>query len=161
MTTIFQQKDLDYFNVIAHSINDSLNARACPGGFFDIPEASYNSLRKQYNPEYIMNTISDLSGGGEELKLGVVKVDIYSRGLNFIFGLANPLRRIALVSTYRLSGPKLEERLAKEVVHEIGHLLGLNHCEDARCVMYFSNTVEDTDNKDKILCEVCRSKYDA
>jgi archaemetzincin len=161
VTAIFQQKDIDYFDVIAYSIKESLNARARHGGFFDIPEASYNSMRKQYNPEYIMNIISGFSEDGGELVLGVVTVDIYARGLNFIFGLANPLRRIALVSTYRLSGPKLEERLAKEVVHETGHLLGLNHCEDAQCVMYFSNTVEDTDNKGNMLCEICRSKYEA
>jgi archaemetzincin len=160
VTAIFQQKDIDYYDVIAHSIKASLNARARDGGFFDIPEASYNSLRKQYNPESIMNMISDFSDDGGELALGVVHVDIYARGLNFVFGLANPLRRIALVSTYRLSGPKLEERLAKEVVHETGHLLGLNHCEDAQCVMFFSNTVEDTDNKGKMLCEICRSKYE-
>ena len=160
MTAIYQQKDIDHFDLIARSIDESLNAHARHAGFFDIPEASFNTLRKQYNPEPIMNTISALSENRGELRIGVVNVDIYARGLNFIFGLANPLRRIALVSTYRLSGPKLEERLAKEVVHEIGHLLGLGHCENAHCVMYFSNTIEDTDNKGKMLCDICQSKYE-
>jgi archaemetzincin len=160
VTSIYQQKDIDHFDVIARSINESLNARAHHAGFFNIPEASFNALRKQYNPEPIMNTISSLSDKETDLRIGVVKVDIYARGLNFIFGLANPLRKIALVSTYRLAGPKLEERLAKEVVHEIGHLLGLGHCDNPHCVMYFSNTIEDTDNKGKKLCDICQRKYE-
>lgn len=161
MTAIYQQRNIDHFDVIARSIKESLNAQTRQAGFFDVPEASFNVLRKQYNPEQIMNAISALADDGDELRIGVVDVDIYARGLNFIFGLANPLRRIALVSTYRLSGPKLDERLAKEVVHEAGHLLGLNHCENSHCVMYFSNTIEDTDNKSKMLCAICRRRYEA
>lgn len=161
MTAIYQQKNINHFDVISRSIEKSLKARSRQAGFFDIPDASYNALRKQYNPQHIMSAISDLSRDLSELRIGVVNVDLYARGLNFIFGLANPLRRIALVSTYRLSGPKLEERLAKEVVHETGHLLGLDHCENSHCVMYFSNTIEDTDNKRMWLCEICRNKYEA
>lgn len=160
MTAVYHQKDIDYFNVIAQSLEESLNTASRRAGFFEIPDASYNQLRKQYNPEYIIRTISELSGDHEEPRIGIVDVDIYVRGLNFIFGLANPLRNIALVSISRLSGPKLGARLAKEVVHEMGHLLGLNHCANPHCVMYFSNTVEDTDKKSKRLCNICQGAYE-
>jgi archaemetzincin len=160
VTAVYQQKDLDHFDVIAQSLEENLHIEARRAGFFEITDTGYNSLRKQYNPEQIIKILSALSQDQEECRIGVIDVDIYARGLNFIFGLANPVRKIALVSIYRLSGHKLEERLAKEAVHEMGHLLGLNHCSDRQCVMYFSNTVLDTDNKSAHLCAICRSKYE-
>ncbi|GAJ15820.1 unnamed protein product, partial [marine sediment metagenome] len=45
---------------------------------------------------------------------------------------------------------------SKEVIHEIGHLLGLRHCSNPKCVMHFSNTLNDTENKDIIFCKECR-----
>ncbi|HIC98260.1 MAG TPA: matrixin family metalloprotease, partial [Pyrodictiaceae archaeon] len=35
-------------------------------------------------------------------------------------------------------------RALKEAMHEIGHVLGLLHCTDKRCVMHFSNSIIDT-----------------
>ncbi len=160
MTAVYQQKDLDHFDVIAQSLKQSLHADTRLAGSFEIPKTGYNSLRKQHDPRQIIKKISSLCNDHTEYSLGVVDIDIYARGLNFIFGLANPLLRVALISTYRLSGERFEERLVKEAVHEMGHLFGLSHCSNSRCVMYFSNTVDDTDNKNRDLCASCWSKYE-
>jgi archaemetzincin len=160
VTAVYQQVGIDQFDLIARSLKENLNIDTRDAGTFNIPRASYNQLRKQYNPEYIIQEISTLPAVDAEYRLGVVDVDLYARGLNFIFGLANPVRRIALVSTYRLAGNDFEERIAKEVVHETGHILGLDHCVDPDCVMYFSNTIEDTDRKGKNLCNICRNRYE-
>jgi len=161
VTVVYQQQGLDHFWLVAQSLKECLNTDTRRGEYFTIPGTSYNPLRKQYNPEHIINEIDRFKDLRNESRIGLINVDIYARGLNFIFGLANPLRGIALVSVFRLSGPQLQERLAKEVVHEMGHLLGLNHCADPGCVMYFSNTLEDTDQKGKELCCLCRNKLEA
>jgi archaemetzincin len=41
-------------------------------------------------------------------------------------------------------------------VHELGHTVGLPHCSDSRCVMHFSNCLEDTDQKGTSFCRRCR-----
>jgi len=38
-------------------------------------------------------------------------------------------------------------RSAIEAVHEVGHLLGVHHCEDRHCVMFYSSTITDSDRK--------------
>ncbi len=43
--------------------------------------------------------------------------------------------------------------LAKEALHEVGHLLGLQHCQ--RCVMSFSDSPEKAKEKPSRLCETC------
>ena len=48
------------------------------------------------------------------------------------------------------------ERLVKEEVHELGHAFGLNHCENIKCIMHFSNSLSDTDIKTSRLCNVCK-----
>src|SRR5436853_49047 len=46
-------------------------------------------------------------------------------------------------------------RATKEATHELGHVMGLRHCKNSRCVMYFSNTIEDTDAKSEKFCPDC------
>lgn len=160
MTAVFQQQGLDYFRLIERSLLDNLNLPAHCGGDFEIPRAAYDEKRRQYDPRAIIMKIAGLRDSENELSMGIVDVDIYVQGMNFIFGLALPLHRSALVSIFRLAGPRLAERLAKEVVHEAGHLCGLGHCADPACVMHFSNTVQDTDEKHERLCADCRRQLE-
>jgi archaemetzincin len=52
----------------------------------------------------------------------------------------------------------LQERLVKEAVHELGHTFGLRHCDDWRCVMTSSHSVERLDVKTPEFCEACASQ---
>jgi len=99
--------------------------------------------------------------------LGVVDVDIFAPGLNFVFGQADIAGRRALISLRRLRQefyclPRSEnlfrERALKEAVHELGHTYGLGHCPDPACVMHFSNSLHDTDLKGWSFCPDCQGR---
>lgn len=53
---------------------------------------------------------------------------------------------------------KARECALKEAVHDICHILGLNHCADRRCVMHFSNSLADTDQKTARLYVACQTR---
>jgi len=123
-----------------------------------------NPLRNQYDAWRIVQHYRRFLNAGEYMLL-VTDKDIYAGDLNFVFGLA--WRGVAIISTCRLfpefygQPPDRRlfiERAVKEAVHEIGHLHGLTHCDDEKCVMKFSNSILDTDDKSCELCEKCSSK---
>ncbi len=93
-------------------------------------------------------------------------MDLYTRGLNFVFGQARLGGREAVISLARLhqsfyglpeDEELLLERSLKEAVHELGHTWGLAHCPDHLCVMHFSNSLRDTDVKTARFCSKCFS----
>jgi archaemetzincin len=51
-----------------------------------------------------------------------------------------------------------QKRALTEAVHELGHTCSLPHCENRRCVMFFSNTLQDTDRKHSTFCRQCQEK---
>ena len=127
-------------------------------------EKFLNSSRGQHNAWLIVQNYKHIRADDEYLLL-ITLEDLYAAGLNYIFGLA--WQGVAIVSTHRLTQefyglkPDRElfiERLVKEAVHEIGHLHGLTHCPDKRCVMAFSNWIGDTDYKSYRLCSRCEKK---
>ena len=110
-----------------------------------------------------------------EEKLGMIisltDLPIYSStevNILFLFGETHLKHRACIVSTlklkesfyYRKNDQALFfKRIIKEIIHEIGHIiLGSEHCEESTCVMKFSETVEEIDEKSYNLCSICKGK---
>jgi archaemetzincin len=122
----------------------------------DLPPEAFDPRRGQYRGSALLARIRPEPG---ERVLAVTEADLYDEGLNFIFGVADPAQRVALISLHRLrvlADPRtFRARAAKEALHELGHTLGLTHCADTACVMSFSNTLADTDHKRARFCPRC------
>jgi archaemetzincin len=95
----------------------------------------------------------------------VLNQDLFNPGHSFVFGLARESVGAAVVSTARLSNEyygllenddDLIDRTTKEGAHEVGHLLGLLHCENRECIMFRPDTLDELDGKKKMLCDTCR-----
>ena len=159
------KKDLDSyfkdFKLKSEILEDSL----------PLVKTEFVPYRRQYDASKIMRRLI-YSCEKKQLypTLGVLDQDIYSKTLNFIFGLGHyPFDKhsgVALISIARLkeefyTKPEdenlLELRTLKEAIHELGHAFGLKHCEND-CVMRFSNKLSDTDNKPAKYCDVCFSQ---
>jgi len=103
--------------------------------------------------------------------LAITDLPIFSSNndnILFLFGETHLKHRCCIVSSLKLkeqfyNRPEnrdlFEERIIKEIIHEIGHLiLGPNHCYNQFCVMKFSNNIYEIDEKKKELCEICMIK---
>ncbi|MFN3396409.1 MAG: archaemetzincin family Zn-dependent metalloprotease [Thermodesulfovibrionales bacterium] len=149
---------------LARAIGNTFSFKTKISEAVRIPERAYNPKRRQYHSTIIIEELSRLKREAD-LILGITDVDLYVPQLNFVFGEADILRGIAIISLTRLreefyrARPDQKlfvDRAIKEAIHEIGHLCGLDHCHDRRCIMYFSNSIRDTDIKGPGFCKSCR-----
>lgn len=121
---------------------------------------AWNAERGQYDAEKMLAQLAEAKLGCEKV-LAVADADLFVPGLNFVFGLSEMSGREGLVSFARLKdedGALFRERFLKEALHEIGHLRGLGHCTNGKCVMKFSNSLHEVDLKGGSLCARCRKK---
>ncbi|CAG8724775.1 20833_t:CDS:1 [Cetraspora pellucida] len=95
--------------------------------------------------------IADITPSILPLTLLLTPADCYDRKLNFVFGLAK-YKVGAVVSTFRLENS--QAFVSKECIHELGHVFGLKHCK-LPCVMTFSNSVLEADEKSSKFCSSC------
>lgn len=134
-----------------------------------VPQEAFDNLRKQYRSDMILSLVRNYA---EKIKtltrvLGITDVDLFVPSLNFVFGEAECPGKVALISFWRLKPEFYNERSnfelfversTKEAVHELGHTFGLGHCANPFCVMYFSNSIFETDRKKSLFCNKCHLK---
>lgn len=127
----------------------------------------YDPSRRQYNGDKLLKTIDSIYAGDSYKTMGLFTVDIFIPILTYIFGQAFLRGRTGIASLYRLSNERygmepdeglMLERFIKEVIHELGHTMGLIHCHLPTCVMRSVTYVEDIDQKQHAFCAECRKK---
>ncbi len=103
--------------------------------------------------------------------LAVTMADLYPRASwNYVFGQASIDERVGIFSLARYDpafwGDErgrdyrtiILQRSCKVLVHETGHMFGLQHCIYFACVMNGANHMVETDRQPQALCPVCLRK---
>lgn len=155
-----------FLRKIVRKVNHELTLPVNIGeGRLDLSEF-YDAGRRQYDGNKLLRAV-DLTYADDNIKtLGLFNVDLFIPILTFIFGQAFLNGRTGIASVFRLSNEGygllnddeiMLDRFGKEIIHEIGHTLGLIHCHAPVCVMKSSTYIEDIDQKGTAFCPACKS----
>lgn len=121
------------------------------------PGDAYIATRNQFDAYKILKALS-MQEGGAPFKLGVIQGDLCLPILTYVYGEAQLGGTAAVISLFRLYGAGHErfyERAAKIAIHEVGHLIGLTHCQGIDCLMRFSKQLEQLDRLPIHFCPAC------
>lgn len=132
-----------------------------------VPKSALNATRGQLFLSTLVARVRRAHPEETGVLLAVTEFDLYKTSHRFIFGDADEAQGVAVVSLHRLRSEYygeepdqnlLFQRTLKTCVHELGHAFGLKHCYNARCGMYYSNSIFETDNKMPYYCETCEKR---
>jgi archaemetzincin len=150
------------------AVGHRFGVNASVGAGIAVPVRAYSREREQYDSTALLDELAVLRRDDKRTRLGVTAVDLFVPGLNFVFGEASSADRVAVFSTARLglerNGEPTSEALfgrrsITEALHELGHAFGLGHCTRQDCVMWFSNTLAETDRKGSKFCQRCARQF--
>jgi archaemetzincin len=119
--------------------------------------------RDQADADGLLAILDEQSSDGA-VAVGLTAADIAIPIFTFVFGRARQGGRAAVVSLARLDPAfyglapdreRLYERATAEVLHELGHVANLGHCNDASCLMSFAGSVEKVDVRGSAFCSAC------
>lgn len=165
----FGHFDNGFLKELARSINRELLLPVkVRSEYIDLSDY-FDPARRQYDGNRLLKLIESKYAENSVKTIGLFNVDLFIPILTYIFGQAYLDGRTAIASIYRLSnelyGMKKDDdllisRFKKEIIHELGHTLGLIHCHVPLCVMQSATYLEDIDQKEVSFCNTCRMEVE-
>lgn len=147
---VFYAKNCERFvHGVCKEVEEVYGLRSYRNDVLDVISPAYNAGRNQYDAASLLEYVTRMKVA--DVALWLIDKDIYTKNTSFVFGFS-ARNYGAILSTYRL---KSEDLVLKEALHEVGHIIGLTHC-DNRCFMRFSNCLEDVRTKPARLCDSCK-----
>ena len=120
-------------------------------------EQTYAADRKQYDASAILQELSDRIPKDALVFMGITEKDLYTKGLNFVFGVGGLHHRCGVYSLTRYETddePLFTRRALNLLSHEAGHILTIDHCVTYECVMQGANSLEEDDGHPMHLCPI-------
>jgi archaemetzincin len=125
---------------------------------------AYDLTRDQYHSTVILEILANTSPSQAIKIVAITNVDLFIPILTHVYGEAQLAGKACIVSTFRLHEglsitnieKEFENRIVKEVLHELGHTFNLRHCHDKGCIMHYCRSIKDVDRKSDQLCRYCK-----
>ena len=125
---------------------------------------AYDLTRDQYHSTAILEKLASTSPSQAIKVVAITNVDLFIPILTHVYGEAQLAGKACIVSTFRLQEglsitnieKEFENRIIKEVLHELGHTFNLRHCNDNTCIMHYCRSIKDVDRKSDQLCRYCK-----
>ena len=125
---------------------------------------AYDLTRDQYHSTAILEKLASTSPSSAIKIVAITHVDLFIPILTHVYGEAQLAGKACIVSTFRLQEglsvanieKEFENRVVKEVLHELGHTFNLRHCDDKSCTMHYCRSIKDVDRKTDQLCRYCK-----
>ncbi len=156
--------DAAFMDRLAPCLEERFLTAACVERSLVVPRSSLNATRGQLFVATLITKVQRAHPEPGGVLLAITEFDLYKTSHRFVFGDADEAGGVAVVSTHRLRSEfygepvdpnTLFQRMLKEAIHELGHAFALKHCYNARCAMYYSNSIFETDNKMPHFCDIC------
>ncbi|MBI2055989.1 MAG: hypothetical protein HYT37_01280 [Candidatus Sungbacteria bacterium] len=151
------------FPSITTSIEETMN----------IPQGAFDVERNQYNAVILLQELNKLPYTQSENIIGITPFALFTPDLNFVF--SSTKKKVGIFTTlylqYKVQGEQMvfdpnidgnlvQERIQKTVMRMVGAMAGIRPrlFGDYKCVMRFSNSLEDLDAKGTEWCGNEREK---
>ncbi len=133
----------------------------------ELPQDAYYPPRSRYRAEKLLTFLEKMTPADAQVVVGLTAVDISTTKGAYedwgILGLAMIGGKQCVISRFRAArGAKdanhTRVRLAKTVIHEVGHTLGLDHCPNYGCIMEDGKGSVTTTDHEYDICGTCRGR---
>ncbi|MGP8079270.1 MAG: archaemetzincin family Zn-dependent metalloprotease [Dehalococcoidales bacterium] len=166
---ILSQIDFRYIELLSQGLEKTFCRRIEVIHRFTSLNYAYDTTRKQYKSPLLLSYLRRIKKEPDDKIMAITDMDLYSPGYDFVYGEADIHAGVATLSINRLLSDDrgispdfslAAERIIREAIHEIGHLFGLSHCQNQKCVMRTCTCLSEVDEARGRLCSECYKKLE-